>query len=334
MSVVIIGGGVAGLSAANRLADLGVKSLLIEGGSYPTEKVCGEFLSPECLPILEEWEIAPKRLIQQIQIFQKEQRCLDLSLSPAAGSLSRSDLEIQLVKRARRQGVEVLTETRVEKLIPPHSNAPYQIHLSNGSFLEPSQVVLSTGRLLNTSKPPLYIGLKAHFQGIEMDDRLEMHLFPSAYVGISPVGKDIINIAMLGKSQESLPETIQRRLKKGKLMSPGWLKVAIPPFHHKAPPKWPRLYCIGDAAATIPPITGDGVAMAITSGCLAAEYVCNEDVKGFNTAWLQIYHSRLRWGRLLHRLLMQPIAAHSLMAFCRLFPMVPQALFHRTRGHI
>ncbi len=34
--VVIVGGGVAGLSALNRLSDLGIEAILIEAGTYPS----------------------------------------------------------------------------------------------------------------------------------------------------------------------------------------------------------------------------------------------------------------------------------------------------------
>jgi flavin-dependent dehydrogenase len=42
---VILGGGVAGLCAARRLIELGIQPLVIEAGSYPSHKVCGEFIS-------------------------------------------------------------------------------------------------------------------------------------------------------------------------------------------------------------------------------------------------------------------------------------------------
>ncbi len=41
---VIVGGGVAGLSAANRLADAGLSPLIVEASKYPAHRICGEFL--------------------------------------------------------------------------------------------------------------------------------------------------------------------------------------------------------------------------------------------------------------------------------------------------
>lgn len=47
--VIIVGGGPAGASAAIRLASSGARVALIEQKKFPREKLCGEFISPECL---------------------------------------------------------------------------------------------------------------------------------------------------------------------------------------------------------------------------------------------------------------------------------------------
>src|ERR1044071_574693 len=47
--VIIAGGGPAGASAAIHLATRGARVLLAEQKKFPREKLCGEFISPECL---------------------------------------------------------------------------------------------------------------------------------------------------------------------------------------------------------------------------------------------------------------------------------------------
>ncbi len=47
--VVIAGAGPAGSSAAIHLARRGARVLLAEQKRYPRQKLCGEFISPECL---------------------------------------------------------------------------------------------------------------------------------------------------------------------------------------------------------------------------------------------------------------------------------------------
>ena len=48
--IIIAGGGPAGASAAIHLATRGARVLLAEQKKFPREKLCGEFISPECLP--------------------------------------------------------------------------------------------------------------------------------------------------------------------------------------------------------------------------------------------------------------------------------------------
>jgi flavin-dependent dehydrogenase len=47
--IVIVGAGPAGSSLAIRLAQKGCHVTLIEKDRFPREKLCGEFISPECL---------------------------------------------------------------------------------------------------------------------------------------------------------------------------------------------------------------------------------------------------------------------------------------------
>src|SRR5687767_298730 len=47
--VAIVGAGPAGASLAIRLSASGLNVLLIEQKRFPREKLCGEFISPECL---------------------------------------------------------------------------------------------------------------------------------------------------------------------------------------------------------------------------------------------------------------------------------------------
>src|SRR5688500_19878678 len=47
--IIIVGGGPAGASAAIHLARAGARVLLAEQRKFPRAKLCGEFISPECL---------------------------------------------------------------------------------------------------------------------------------------------------------------------------------------------------------------------------------------------------------------------------------------------
>src|SRR5690349_12505982 len=54
IDVIIIGGSLAGASCARELARLGVDAIALERDTFPREKVCGGFLSPNAVDRLEE----------------------------------------------------------------------------------------------------------------------------------------------------------------------------------------------------------------------------------------------------------------------------------------
>src|SRR5215475_12250063 len=60
--VIIAGGGPAGTSAAIHLANSGARVLLAEQKKFPREKLCGEFISPECLPHFDQLGVRERML--------------------------------------------------------------------------------------------------------------------------------------------------------------------------------------------------------------------------------------------------------------------------------
>jgi len=322
--IVIIGGGVAGLSAANKLSDLGEEPILIEKGDYSKEKVCGEFLSPESLPILQNWGIVPNCYIHETRFFKKNSLKVTFPLVHLAGSMPRTQLEKELLKRARSRGVDVRTHTQVVHFVPATRGSDHELYLSSGEVLTCSELIVSAGRLssFHTSQI-LYTGLKAHISGT-MENVLEMHVFPGGYAGISPVADNLMNMAILARSP--VPKKILSRFGQQ-----DWLEVKVPAFGVRKLPDWPRTYFIGDAAAVIPPITGEGLTLALSSGCLAAEYAVQGDFKGFKNAWRARYTSCLRWGKWLNTLLMQPRLSGLVMQSCKTFPKLFEKIYQLTR---
>ena len=61
--IVIAGAGPAGSATAIRLALAGLKVAIIEKAKFPRPKLCGEFISPECLEHLETLGVMPDILL-------------------------------------------------------------------------------------------------------------------------------------------------------------------------------------------------------------------------------------------------------------------------------
>ena len=50
--IIIVGGGLAGLTAGIHLSKIGFQVTILEKNSFPKHKVCGEYISNEVLPYL------------------------------------------------------------------------------------------------------------------------------------------------------------------------------------------------------------------------------------------------------------------------------------------
>ncbi|MGE3953813.1 MAG: NAD(P)/FAD-dependent oxidoreductase [Parachlamydiales bacterium] len=312
--VLIIGGGVAGLAAANHLADAGCPALVLEAGTYPSHKVCGEFVSPEALPILERWGLAPQIRLSRAD-FHYKGRTLSFDLPQAAGSAPRYIFDTALAAR-----VEVLTSTSADSLI---KRDDLWVAKVGQKELSAPYAIIGTGRLTGQKRPHFpYRGYKAHFRGSL--DHLEMHLFKGAYLGISQVAPDTLNVACLSKGPCNPSSLLPFPLKP--LFD--WLEVPAPEFGVRPVPNWENALFIGDAAGTVAPICGEGLAMGITSGVMAAEYILNNKAPLFRQAWLKRYTRRIAIAKALHRALLQTPA---LLMAGHLLPTLSPWLFRATR---
>jgi flavin-dependent dehydrogenase len=126
---VIVGGGPAGTSAAIHLALNGARVLLAEQKKFPRAKLCGEFISPECLEHFERLGIADRMLdaggaaLTETAFYSRSGRSVSVPSTWFGGGqtsalgLSRAEMDARLLKRARDVGVEVFEETQAVGLL-------------------------------------------------------------------------------------------------------------------------------------------------------------------------------------------------------------------------
>lgn len=318
---VIIGGGVAGLSAANRLADLGMSALLIEGGEYPAHRICGEYFSHECLPILDKWEIGLSRGNDRVRIIQGHRK-VEFQCPNPAWVCSRYDFDKKLFDRALSKGARALCNTKMQSM--KYVSGLYELQLSNGELIKTHSLFIGTGKLGITT--PKYFGYKAHFKNTNVEDLLEMHLVTGGYYGVSKIDHETINVAAL-MSHKVDP----RKLFKGSMVFAEWLEGRVPEFGIRNNPEWENVYWIGDAAGGIPPICGQGLAIGITSGYMAADYLMDGKFREFRKDWRKRYQKRFFWAQQIHRILMQPRLCSVAMSVVGMFPGIPLHLWKLTR---
>ncbi len=268
---IIIGGGVAGLSAAMRLTELGLSPLILEAGKFPAHRICGEFFSPECMPILKKWNIDLDAAIDHCR-FLSNGREIDFALPKAAEGASRYRFDMRLVELVRQRGADVLTEALVTDLHHPTAGQDfYEVQLADGTCYQSKYLMIGAGRLpkmtVTAPKTLVYAGFKAHFAGLDMGHSLEMHCFAGGYAGISPIAPGVANVACLVRldhitdkahfmqnlMQHKGLQKLGEKLSQARPLFPDWLSGNIPEFGIRQNPAWPDVYWIGDAAGSIPP---------------------------------------------------------------------------------
>ncbi len=343
---VILGGGAAGLCAAMRLTEVGASPLVIEGGSYPAHKVCGEFFSPAALNILHRWHIHPLP-IQQARIHTPS-TSLEFTFPSLAGSLSHLRFDPYLAEQVAKKGGIVRTHTKLIQLTPASTlQENHRLTLESGEILEAKQLLIATGRIphLTQQAPRMpYIGFKAHFAHISLDSTLEMFSFPGAYLGLVPIEEGKVNLACLAhvekvKSAPSSQDFMQslidshpilkRLIESGENLFETWMETKVPEFGLRQTPDWPRAYFLGDAMGTIPPASGNGLSLAIISGYLAAECAIQDDAVGFKKIWRKRCTSSIWLGKRLHQLFLHPSLGNLALNVCQLFPSLPPQFFNK-----
>src|SRR5436190_21041929 len=107
--VIIIGGGLAGLSLSIQLAHLNRNVLLFEKNKYPFHRVCGEYISMESWDFLErigvplrEWNL-PK--ITELHVSSVNGTLLRHVLDLGGFGISRYMLDYALFEIAKAKGV-------------------------------------------------------------------------------------------------------------------------------------------------------------------------------------------------------------------------------------
>lgn len=286
-SPLIVGGGLAGAAAGIDLARAGHAPLLLEREAGAHDKICGEFLSGEAVAALAALGVDARALgavpMTRVEINTGHRR-VAASLPFPALSLSRRVLDMAVLERAAAVGVTVRRGVTVREVEPGVA------HTSEGDIAA-SALLLASGKhdVRGAPRPegPDEIGFKMYFRDAALSRSLAgtvaVTFFDGGYAGLQPVEGGRLNLCLLidGAHYRALggwPALLERLCREPALaplahaeaLLPRPLAISRVPYGHLAAPATDGLWRLGDQAAVIPSFCGDGMAIALESGRLAA----------------------------------------------------------------
>ncbi len=231
--MIVVGAGPAGASLSIHLAGAGVRVLLVESKRFPRPKLCGEFITPECLThfarlgVETEISAAGGTRVAETIFYSAQGRSVSIpsqwfgSAGQMALGLSRAEMDARLLQRAREVGVEVLEETSASNLIVEDERVS-GVRLKSVDGVREARAFVTvdgTGRARVLAKQvdakrrsvnetsfgdaaakkrsPL-VAFKAHFEDVRnIDDRCEIYFYKGGYGGLSPVEAGRSNLCFI-----------------------------------------------------------------------------------------------------------------------------------------
>lgn len=298
VDAMVLGGGLAGNMVALELARAGMQPTLLERSKVAHHKMCGEFLSGEAMHYLDRHGVSVASLggvaLGSVRLVFGT-AVTECALPFAAYSLTRSVLDEDLLRRAALAGADVQRDSHIERL--QQAGGTWEASLRDGRSFCSRNAFLATGKhdLRGWPRPAgkhrglvafkMYYALTPQ-QHAALGPAIELILFEGGYAGLQPVEAGRVNLCLLvtkkafqaaGSNWTSFlshllqkAPHLQTRLSGATPLLQNPLAASHIPYGHMQSSAQDGLWRVGDQAAVIPSFCGDGMAIALHSGALAA----------------------------------------------------------------
>jgi len=362
--VLLLGGGLAGLTAALHLLKQGYTVTVFEKNNFPKHKVCGEYISNEVLPYLKsldlDIDILNPTYINQLSFSLVSGKTISTTLPLGGFGISRYTLDYYLYQEVLKRGGSVLHEKVIDVFFDDDlftvttQKSVYIAKMALGAYGKRSNLDVKMNREFIEESSP-WLGVKAHYRLDFPDDLVGLHHFKGGYCGVSKVENNLVNICYLGnydsfKKHKDLQEYQDKVVSQNPNLKAIFAKALIEfdkplvisqiSFDSKTTIE-NNMLMIGDTAGLIHPLCGNGMAIAIHSAKLACEalipflehQVSREQMeKRYAKNWNCHFRSRLRTGRILGYLLQKEKLAALVLQLLFIFPSLLPLLIKKTHG--
>lgn len=364
-SVIIVGGGLAGLVSANYLAEMGVAVTLIEKKSYPFHRVCGEYISNETIPFLKSRGLYPEEFdppgINRFQLTSVNGRAALLPLDLGGFGISRYTLDHFLYEKAKKRGVIFLLNTEVESItfdtdqfLVKTNESSLLAKIVIGSFGKRSKLDVSMKRTFMQKRSP-YAGVKYHIRTDHPADLISLHNFKDGYCGLSRIEDGKYTLCYLTHRNNLKTHGNIKSMEEAVLFKNPFLKSVFQnsEFLYERPevineisfatktPIENHVLMAGDAAGMITPLCGNGMALAIHAAKIVSELVkeymdenlTREQLEiNYSKKWTTHFANRLWAGRQIQRLFGDDWTSNLAVNLMRTSKPIAELIIRKTHG--
>jgi len=266
--------------------------VVIERSPGERDLVCGGFLGWDAIAALKKLGLDPAALgakpIHRLRLVAGR-KVVETELPAAAAGLSRRRLDATLLRMAEEAGAAVLRGRTARAL------EEGCVRLNDGSEMAADALFLATGKheLRGAVRPigtrPVSVGLRtAIAPPTDLAGTIELHLYNGGYAGLLLQEDGAANLCLsvaqsrMAGGREALLAELMREApllaeRLGGVIPADWEAIAGVPYGWRARSAEPGRFRIGDQAAVIASLAGDGIAVALASGAAAAHACLHDD---------------------------------------------------------
>lgn len=365
IDIIIIGGGLAGLTSAIHLSKAGKAVLLIEKNAYPHHKVCGEYLSKEVIPYLKWLDADPYTLqpieISTLQVSTENGRSCNIKLPLGGLGISRYILDDYLYRKAIAAGCVMVQDTvrdvsfAGDKHLVRTSTGEYEAQLVLGAYGKRSSLDHKLTRAFIRERSP-WLAVKAHYKTDFPTGQVSLHNFRGGYCGVSRVENGLTNICYLVDYDNFKSHKVIHRFQEAvlfrnkhlrdvfenaELSFDSQLTISQICFGNKELVH-EHILMIGDTAGLIHPLCGNGMGMAIHSAQICSDLVLqflsgriqSREVleNSYRRQWKSNFKNRIRMGKILSAIMNKEALANTVMSGLVRFPQLLSPVIRMTHG--
>lgn len=309
LKIGIVGAGPAGALAAYLLAKAGHDVELLERKKTIQRKVCGEYLCPKGVELLDKLDLQEVLAADFLPLYGMVLASAENDVIPSyfphtnrkeqGLSLNRAVFDQRIIELAQKAGAKVLFDKAITSASFLPDKKQWVITTDQESFYydlliaadgRQSKIGHLLGHLkkINTDRVALHCYLPRKTErGLRLG---EMHILGNGrYCGLDPIDDDSVNFSIVCESaalksnrpEEIINQTINKSQRLSMMFDPisndEEIRIVTTLKNENSFIAGNQLAYVGDSAGFIDPLTGEGIYNALLSAHLLSESISQED---------------------------------------------------------